>query len=170
MGRCVRLIACMLAVVACRGGGAGGEAEVGPPGPLGSPAPDPGADGGTVNPAPVPAPPDPGTPVATPAPPDPHTVGGLGAGPWPVAPITVYGSAQGLLERPISASTDEAENLWVVTTRALYLMRPGDKTFRRYTAADGLHIGPKWTDPPDIPLVAGGKGKADPRPAIPNKR
>ncbi|MFL5359828.1 MAG: hypothetical protein ACJ78U_02585 [Myxococcales bacterium] len=160
----------MLAVVACRGGVAGGEAEVGPPGPLGSPPPDPGADGGTVNPAPVPAPPDPGPPVVTPPPPDPHKVGGLGAGPWPVAPITVYGSAQGLLERPISASTDEAENLWVVTTRALYLMRPGEGTFRRYTAADGLHVGPGWTEPPDFTFVAGGKGVAAPRPEIPGKR
>jgi hypothetical protein len=84
-------------------------------------------------------------------------VGGLGAGPWPLAPLTVYGSAQGLLEAPISASTDEAENLWVVTNRALYLMRPGDRTFRRYTAANGLHYGPGWTDGPDITLVVGGR-------------
>jgi hypothetical protein len=78
-------------------------------------------------------------------------------GPWPAAPITVYGSAQGLLEAPISASTDEAENIWVVTGRALYLLRPGDKTFRRYTAADGLHVGPGWTEPPDFTLVTGGR-------------
>ena len=101
-------------------------------------------------------PPDAGPPDAGPPPPDPHRIGGLGAGPWPSAPITVYGSAQGLLEAPISASTDEAENIWVVTERALYLLRPGDKTFRRYTAADGLHVGSGWTEPPDFTLVVGG--------------
>ena len=88
--------------------------------------------------------------------PDPHRVGGLGVGPWPNAPLTVYGGAQGLLEAPVSASTDEAENIWVVTNRALYLLAPGEKTFRRYTAADGLHVGPGWTDGPDITLVVGG--------------
>jgi hypothetical protein len=91
-----------------------------------------------------------------PPPPDPHRVGGLGAGPWPTAPITVYGSAQGLFEAPVSASTDEAENIWVVTNRALYLLAPGEKTFRRYTAADGLHVGPGWTEPPDFTFVVGG--------------
>src|SRR4051812_35859360 len=167
MGRCVRLLVCMLTVVGCRGGVPGGDAEVGPPG---APAPDPGPDGGTVDPPPPVQTPDAGPPVVMPPPPDPHKVGGLGAGPWPVAPITVYGSAQGLLERPISASTDEAENLWVVTTRALYLMRPGDRIFRRYTAADGLHVGPGWTEPPDFTFVAGGKGAAAARPAIAGKR
>jgi hypothetical protein len=98
--------------------------------------------------------PDAGSPDAGP---DPHKIGGLREGPWPLAPITVYDSAQGLFEAPISASTDEAENLWVVTNRALYLLRPGDKTFRRYTAADGLHYGPGWTDGPDITLVVGGR-------------
>ena len=95
-------------------------------------------------------------PPPPPPPPDAHRIGGLGVGPWPNAPITVYGSAQGLLEMPISASTDEAENIWVVSNTALYLLRPGDKTFRRYTAADGLHYGPGWTEPPDITLVVGG--------------
>ena len=99
---------------------------------------------------------DAGTPDAGPPPPDAHRIGGLGIGPWPAKPITVYGSAQGLLEAPISASTDEAENLWVVTGRALYLLRPGDQTFRRYTAADGLHVGPGWTEPPDFTFVVGG--------------
>jgi hypothetical protein len=100
-------------------------------------------------------PPPPPPPPPPPAP-DPHRVGGLGAGPWPTAPITVYGSAQGLFEAPISASTDEAENIWVVTDRALYLLAPGDKNFRRFTAADGLHVGPGWTEPPDFTLVVGG--------------
>jgi len=161
MMRAVGLLACLFvaAGLGCRGG----AREV----------PDPtGPDAGPSDPGSV-GTPDAGPhdqPDAGPPPVDPHKVGGLGAGPWPGAPVTIYGSAQGLLERPISASTDEAENLWVVTERALYLMRPGDKTFRRYTAADGLHLGPPWTEPPDITLVAGGRGKADPKPEIPNKR
>ena len=163
MMRAVRLLAWLFvaAAVGCRGGpGGGGEVGTTPDaGPV-----DPGPPVGTPDAGPI------GTPDAGPPLPDPHKVGGLGAGPWPVAPLTVYGSAQGLHERPISASTDEAENLWVVTERALYLMRPGDKTFRRYTAADGLHFGPGWTDPPDFTLVTGGKGKAAAQPEIPSKR
>lgn len=83
-------------------------------------------------------------------------MGGLGWGPFPKAAQTSYGTAQGLFEAPISASVDEAENLWVVTERALYLLRPGARTFRRYTAQDGLHYGPGYTEPPDITLVEGG--------------
>jgi len=71
--------------------------------------------------------------------------------------LTVYGPAQGLLESPVvAASVDEGENLWVVTPKALYLMTPGAHTFRRYTAQDGLHVGPGYTEPPDITLVEGG--------------
>src|SRR6184192_3657085 len=154
------LVCLLLAAVGCRGG-AGGSGQVGGPD-------TPAADAGPID-APD-AGRDAGLPDAGPPPPDPHKVGGLGHGPWPLAAITVYGTAQGLLERPISASTDEAENLWVVTTRALYLMRPGDRTFRRYTAADGLHVGPGWTDPPDFTFVAGGKGSAPAQPEIPGKR
>jgi hypothetical protein len=88
--------------------------------------------------------------------PDPRKIGGLGVGPWPAAALTVYGAAEGLLERPLSASTDEAENLWVVTERALYLLVPGTARFRRFTAADGLHVGPGYTEPPDFTLVQGG--------------
>ena len=92
--------------------------------------------------------------------PDPHRMGGLGFGPFPQDPVIVYGSAQGLLEAPISASVDEGENLWVVTEAALYLLQPGAKVFRRYTAHDGLHYGPGFTEPPDITLVeAGTKGE-----------
>src|SRR5438132_10558727 len=114
------------------------------------------SDSAQVVPPPPSNTPPPPAPPPPPPPPDPHRVGGLGAGPWPTAPITVYGSAQGLLEAPISASTDEAENIWVVTNRALYLLRPGGKLFRRYTAADGLHVGPGWTEPPDFTYVIGG--------------
>jgi len=71
-------------------------------------------------------------------------------------PLVIYGSAQGLLEAPVSASVDEAENLWVVTQRALYVLQPGAKTFRRYTPRDGLHYGSGYTDSPDITWVEGG--------------
>ena len=96
---------------------------------------------------------DAGTPDAGP---NPHVQGGLGAGPWPIDPVTLYGSGSGLIEPVISAATDEAENLWVVSHQALYLLRPGEKKFHRYTAADGLHIGPGYTEPPNVTMVEGG--------------
>jgi hypothetical protein len=104
--------------------------------------PDAGSDAGTPDAG------DGGTAALVP--------GGLGVGPFPTAALSVYGAAQGLLEAPVSASVDEAENLWVVSTEALYLLAPGEKQFRRYTAADGLHYGPGYTEPPDITLVEGG--------------
>ena len=110
------------------------------------------ADAGSLDAGPL----DAGSPDAGPQPQNPHLKGGLGAGPWPTAALTIYNSAQGLLEAPISASTDEAENLWVVSHSALYLLTPGAATFRRYTAADGLHLGPGYTEFPDITLVQGG--------------
>jgi hypothetical protein len=91
----------------------------------------PAHDGGVVPPPVSPPPPvpdagptvqpDEGTPDAGPqdAGPDAHSIGGLGAGAFPLAPLTTYGSAQGLLESPLSASVDESENLWVVTSQAL---------------------------------------------------
>ncbi len=96
---------------------------------------------------------DAGTPDAGP---NAHVFGGLGAGPWPTAPMTVYNSAQGLMEAPISASTDELQNIWVVTHSALYVLKPGEQRFHRYTAADGLHVGPGYTEPPDFTIVIGG--------------
>ena len=146
---------------------AGTAADAGPAADAGTPATDGGAtqgdagdgtitDGGTTPPG------DGGTTTdggVTPPAPDPHRFGGLGVGPWPTAALTVYGSADGILEAPISASTDEVQNIWVVTERALYLLAPGQKRFHRYTAADGLHVGPGFTEPPDFTLVIGG-GKA----------
>src|SRR5438309_5796364 len=88
--------------------------------------------------------------------PDPHRIGGLGRGPFSADPLVIYGSGQGLLEPPLSASVDEAENLWVVSHDALYLMAPGAQVFRRYTAQDGLHYGPGYTESPNITLVEGG--------------
>ena len=52
-----------------------------------------------------------------------------------------YGAADGILEQPmVGASTDEAQNLWVATHDALYLLKPGETKFRRYDARDGLHL------------------------------
>ena len=71
-----------------------------------------------------------------------------GPGPWPVEDRT-YTSADGLLESPVvGASTDEAQNLWVATHGALYLLAPGASRFRRFDAADGLHLpgNPAWYD------------------------
>src|SRR5438132_12488696 len=114
------------------------------------------ADGGTG--VAVPAAPDAGAVDAGPpdAGPDPHSIGGLGSGPFSADPLVIYGSGQGLLEPPISASVDEAENLWVVSHDALYLMAPRAKVFRRYTAQDGLHYGSGYTESPTITLVEGG--------------
>jgi hypothetical protein len=96
------------------------------------------ADGGA---APLP-PPDAGAPDAG-APDGGSPDGGVtlgGVGPWPVANQT-FGGAEGITEGPVVAtSTDEAQNLWVATPVAIYLMKPGDKAFRRYSSKDGLHL------------------------------
>jgi hypothetical protein len=63
-----------------------------------------------------------------------------GRSPWGTANAK-YGAAEGILEQPvIGASTDETQNLWVATRSALYLMTPGERSFRRFDAADGLHL------------------------------
>lgn len=63
-----------------------------------------------------------------------------GPGPWPMDNVT-YGAAQGIREQPVvGTSTDEAQNLWVATHNALYLLKPGWTQFKRYDAADGLHL------------------------------
>ncbi|HZX94481.1 MAG TPA: WD40 repeat domain-containing protein [Myxococcales bacterium] len=63
-----------------------------------------------------------------------------GASPWGTA-NAVYSRSAGILEQPVvGASTDEAQNLWVATRVALYLLKPGETTFRRFTVADGLHL------------------------------
>ncbi len=76
--------------------------------------------------------------------------------PWPNAALTIYGQAQGIQELPVvAAQPDEANNLWVVTHEALYLLRPGQTTFRRYTDADGLHVGLS-VQPYGVTTVGGG--------------
>ena len=64
-----------------------------------------------------------------------------GPGPWSKDNVS-YSWADGLdLSSPVVGfSTDETQNQWVATHTALYLMRPGDKTFHRYDANDGLHL------------------------------
>ena len=52
-------------------------------------------------------------------------------GPWPVANVT-YGGADGIRESPVvGISTDEAQDRWVATPDALYLLRPADQAYRR---------------------------------------
>jgi hypothetical protein len=61
-------------------------------------------------------------------------------GPWPVA-NDVYGAAAGIMESPVvGVTTDEAQNRWVATPRALYLLQPGETTFRRFAGPEGLHL------------------------------
>jgi hypothetical protein len=63
-----------------------------------------------------------------------------GPGPWPVANAQ-FGAAAGLAEMPVvGLTTDETQNRWVATHAALYLLRPGESRFRRFDAADGLHL------------------------------
>src|SRR5207237_6968770 len=63
-----------------------------------------------------------------------------GRGPWPVADVE-YGAADGIAESPVvGMTTDGAQNRWIATHAALYLLRPGEKSFRRYDARDGLHL------------------------------
>ena len=123
-----------------------GQPDAGPPdagqpdaGPPDAGHPDAGVDAGT---------PDAGTP-------DAGSDGGVitfgTPGPWPTGNVT-YGAADGIQESPVvGVTTDEpvtlpgpnagvTQNLWVATNSALYLLRPGDRSFRRYDAHDGLHL------------------------------
>jgi hypothetical protein len=82
-------------------------------------------------------------------------IGYLGAGPWPLTTRAFKTPGMGILEAVIvGASTDEAQNLWVATNTALYLLQPGWTTFRRYTAADGLSLDNAAS--PGINAVIGG--------------
>jgi hypothetical protein len=82
------------------------------------------------------------------------------AGPWPLADTT-YGAAQGLAGDIIDSSPDDAQNIWASTQDTLYVLTPGATQFRKFTAADGLHIG-GFIDPDNHPnttwmtAIAGG--------------
>ncbi len=54
--------------------------------------------------------------------------------------LILLGSTDGLGTPVVDASTDEAGNLWVATSDALYVRRLGAAKFRKYTNTDGLHI------------------------------
>jgi hypothetical protein len=73
-------------------------------------------------------------------------------GPWPTADLTVYDSSAGLAGPIYDASPDDAQNIWAITDDTLYLLRPGDSQFHRYTAADGLHV-QSFTDPTGSPAM-----------------
>jgi hypothetical protein len=79
------------------------------------------------------------------------------AGPWPESALVVYPTPGPLID----GGPDDAQNIWAVGPDALYLLQPGHTAFRRYTAADGLHITP-FVDPSGnstisfITAVAGG--------------
>jgi hypothetical protein len=62
-------------------------------------------------------------------------------GPWPTAELTTFALGDSILD----ASPDDAQNLWAASRDTLFLMRAGQPV-RKFTAADGLHIGP-FTDP-----------------------
>jgi len=64
-----------------------------------------------------------------------------GPGPWPTADLTVYSIGEDIVD----SSPDDAQNLWAISRTGLYLRRPGEASFRKFTAADGLHITP-FTD------------------------
>jgi hypothetical protein len=67
------------------------------------------------------------------------------AGPWPLADVTIYGAAHGLDEPLLDANPDDGQEIWAAGRDALYVLHPGETTFHKFTAADGLHIGP-FTD------------------------
>jgi hypothetical protein len=91
----------------------------------------------------------PGVDGATP-PPDPPPGP---AGPWPTADLTLYGTESGLGGPIIDANTDDAQNIWAVSPDTLYLLRPGQSHFARYTPADGLHVVP-FVDPSGNPTMS----------------
>ncbi len=69
-----------------------------------------------------------------------------------MAAFTLYGAAQGLTGNIIDAGPDDGQNIWAVTPDSLYVLKPGDMTFTRFTAADGLHV-QSFVDPHDRPAV-----------------
>jgi len=90
---------------------------------------------------------------------DPHRMGPR-FGPFPADPVIVYGSAQGLLEAPISASVDEGKPLGG-DPAALYLLQPGSEGFRRYNGTRRSTLRPGFTEAARHHAVEGGaKGDA----------
>lgn len=137
MGKLGKVAVAVALCVACAKGanedtGNTGRSDAGPIGSDAGSDAGVGTDGGT----------DAGTGGGTDAGTDAGTDGGTkvtfgGPGPWPMANVT-YGANEGIQETPVVAvSTDETQNLWVATNAALYLMRPGQKTFQRFDGSGG---------------------------------
>jgi hypothetical protein len=70
--------------------------------------------------------------------------------PWGGEGLTFQGASVGLDDALVDVSSDEGQDLWAVSSTALYVRRPGDARFHRYTNTDGLHISSAVT------AVAGG--------------
>jgi hypothetical protein len=63
-----------------------------------------------------------------------------GPGPWPMENFGVT-TSDGLQELPVvGVSTDESQNLWIATPKALYLKLPNTSGLKRFAAAQGLHL------------------------------
>ena len=123
----------------------GGPPDAGPPdaGPPDAGPPDAGPpDAGPPDAGPDAGPAPDGGPTACATPPCYDNSGAVTfgtPGPWPVA-NEQFTSAQGIQEAPVvGVTTDEAQNLWVATHEAIYLLKPGQKSFRRFSGGDGLH-------------------------------
>lgn len=117
------------------------------------PAPNQPVQQPSSNQPPPPVQPPPTPPTPTQPPPTPPPPAANPAGPWPVTDLTTYTSAQGLIGEVIDAGPDDAHNIWVATPDSLYVLQPGRTTFKRFTAADGLHV-QSFTDPDGRPAVS----------------
>jgi Divergent InlB B-repeat domain len=76
----------------------------------------------------------------------PQTITATFTKPVPVMDLTIYGTNEGLTGTVIDAGPDDAQNIWAATPDALYVLQPGQTTFKRFTEADGLHL-QSFTDP-----------------------
>jgi len=75
-------------------------------------------------------------------------------GPWPTDALTAYFPEGNTAI--LDVSTDEAQNIWAVSTSALYLLQPGQTEFKKFTGADGLHLNNSEPPGAGITAVAGG--------------
>ena len=130
MGVRVAVCALFCFLAACSGSDSSPPMVSGSPSSNSPPAQPPGSS---------PPPPQSPPPANPPPPTNPPPAGGA-AGPWPVANLTTYNASQNLMGSVIDAGPDDAQNIWVATPDMLFVLRPGQTTFKPFTAADGLHI------------------------------
>lgn len=71
----------------------------------------------------------------------------------PVMDLTIFGSSHGLNGPVIDGGPDEGGNIWAATPDALYVLRAGQTTFKRFTATEGLRI-QTFTDSAGQPSVS----------------